>query len=203
MFSQRGRISSSTLEDLGHLFLDDPLHTLRQFRIVEVLRDPAEGLRRPLRAEKVHLDPGDAVLRFDHLGHVVDRAVAHHAVQIGGVGILELADRRVPAETCNQRDAAPLQQLLDHEGVAADVVLTQHVDAELFRRLGVVAADNMFQQPIVRDMVPGRLAYPLVAFATESEDVDPELFLHLGATAWTSSPISPTGQVEKTAIDLG
>ena len=60
--------------------------------------------------------------------------MAHHHVQVGHVGVLELGHRRVAAEGGHQVDAAALEQLFQHEGVAADVVLAQHGHVELARR---------------------------------------------------------------------
>ena len=68
----------------------------------------------------------------------------------------------------------------------------------------VVLADHMLEDLVVGDVVAGRLADALVAFAAEGEDVDRRASpSSRAATAWTSSPIRPTGQVAKTAIALG
>ena len=43
----------------------------------------------------------------------------------------------------------------------------------------VVQADDVFEHAVVGDVMAGGLADPLVAFATEGQDVDAKLLLHL------------------------
>ena len=45
--------------------------------------------------------------------------------------------------------------------------------------VGVVESDDVLEQLVVGDVVTGRLADPLVAFATEPENIDAQLLLHL------------------------
>ena len=71
------------------------------------------------------------------------------------------------------------EQVLDDEGVAADVVLAQQVDLELASSRRVVQPDDVLEELVVGDVVSGRLADALVALATEAEDVDAQLLLHL------------------------
>ena len=77
-----------------------------------------------------------------------------------------------------QVDAAALEELFQHEGVAADVVLAEHGHVELALGRRVVQADDVLEQAVVGDVVPGRLAHAAVALATEGEDVDAEFLLH-------------------------
>ena len=53
------------------------------------------------------------------------------SVQIRRVRIRQAVIVRVAAEGGDQLDAAAREQIFDHEGVAADVVLAQQVDLEL------------------------------------------------------------------------
>ena len=146
--------------------------------ILEVSGDFPQRFGRAAGADEVHLEPRHAEPLLDHVGHVIDRAVAHHAIQVGHVGVLELLHRRVAAERGHQIDPAPLEQVLEHEGVAADVVLAQQADVELARRRRIVQPDHVLEQAVVGDMMARRLAYAAVSLATEGEDVDAELLLH-------------------------
>ena len=91
------------------------------------------------------------------------------------------------------------------EGVAADVVLAQDVEAELPFLGRFDLADHVGEDLVVGDVVARRLAHALIALATEAEYVDVRVFfLHVPRqTAWTSSPMSPTGQVENMPMALG
>ena len=71
----------------GHFGGDDFLDAGFEFLVVEELRDLAQRLRGGFRADEVHLEPRDAELGFHHLGHVVDRAVAHDDVEVGLVAL--------------------------------------------------------------------------------------------------------------------
>ena len=95
---QRARTSSRTLDHVRHFLGDDRFDAVDQFRIFEILGDLAQRLRRGLRADEIDLDPRDAEFLLHHLGHVVDRAVAHDAVEIGRVGVGELVVAGVAAE---------------------------------------------------------------------------------------------------------
>ena len=122
--------------DLRHLLGDDLLDPVDQLLVAEVLGDLAQRLGGGLGADEVHLDPGDAVLRLQHVGHVVDRAVAHDAVQVGLVGRGELVVGRVAGKGGDIGDPALLEDPVDLEAVAADVVLAQQVDLELVGLVG-------------------------------------------------------------------
>ncbi|KAF5038634.1 hypothetical protein DSECCO2_552200 [anaerobic digester metagenome] len=92
----------------------------------------------------------------------------------------ELVVGRVAGEGGDVRDAAFFEDAVDLEPVAADVVLAQEVDLELAGLLGIVLAHDLAEDLVVGDVVAGRLADALVAFAAEGEDVAvPELGLHL------------------------
>ena len=166
--------------DLGHLLGDDILHAGNELGITEVLGDLAQGLGRGLGADEVHLDPRDAVLGLEHVGHVVDGTVAHDRRQVGLVGRGELVVGGVAREGGDVGDAALGQDAVDLETVAADVVLAQQVDLELAFEGLVLFADHVGEDLVVGDVVAGRLADTLVALAAEGEDIAvPELVLHL------------------------
>ena len=162
-----------------HLPGDDLFHLGGQLGVLEITGDLPQGLGGGLGPDEVHLDPGDAELLFHHLRHVVDGAVAHDQVQVGGVRVGKLIIAGVAAEGGDQGDAAVLEEALDLEGVAADVVFPQQVDLEFAFPHRVVQAHDVLEDAVVGDVVAGRLAHALVALATEAEDVDPQLFLHL------------------------
>ena len=110
----------------------------------------------------------------------------------------------VAAEAGHQGDADVLKEALDLEGVAADVIFPQQVDLELAFLDGVVQPHHVGEDAVVGDVVAGGLTHAFVALATEAEDVESPSFSFISrATAWTSSPMRPTGQVEKMPMALG
>ena len=144
------------------------------------LGDLAQRFGGRLGADEVDLDPGDAVFHLQHVGHVVDRAVAHDAAQIGLVGGGELVVGRVAGKGGDIGDPALLEDPVDLETVAADVVFAQQVDLVLVGLFRLRLADQMGEDLVVGDMVTGRLRDALVALAAEGKDVAvAELFLHL------------------------
>ena len=78
---------------LGHLFGDHLFHARLQPVVFKVLGNPAQRLGRRLGADEVHLHPRNAEALFHHLGHVVDRAVAHDQVQVGRVRVRHACHR--------------------------------------------------------------------------------------------------------------
>src|SRR5208283_436212 len=69
---------------------------------------------------------------------------------------------------------------VDLEAIAAYVVLSEHVYAELaFFRRCLISPNDVLEYAVIGYMVSRRLADSLVAFATESEDIDTELLFHL------------------------
>ncbi|KAF5033836.1 hypothetical protein DSECCO2_602530 [anaerobic digester metagenome] len=168
------------LLDLKHLLFDDLLDAVDEFLVLEVGGHAAQRLGRGRGTDEVDLDPGDAELGFHHLGHVVERTVAHDGVEVGLVGDAEGIHRGVAGEGGDQGEAALLQDALDLERVAADVVLAEDVDLELaLDRRFVIGADDVLHDLVVGDVVAGGLGHALVAFAGVGEDGDAELFLHL------------------------
>ncbi len=139
----------------GHFLGHDRLGPPDQLRVVEIPRDLAERLGRGRRPDEIHLEPGDAVFLLDHVGDVVDRPVAHDHVEVGGVGVLEALDAGIAAEGGHQGDAAALQQVFEHEGVAADVVFAEHAQAEAAGPHRVVSPDHVLEQLVVGDVVAG------------------------------------------------
>ncbi len=161
----------------GHLPGDDRLDLLRQLGVVKIFGDLPQGLGCGLSPDKIDLDPRNAELGFHHLGHVIDGAVAHDEVEVGGMGIGKIVIAGVAAEGGNQRDAAVLEEALDLEGIAADVVFPQHVDFELAFPHRVVQAHHVGEDAVVGDVVAGRLTDAFVALATEAEDIAIAKFL--------------------------
>ncbi len=102
------------------------------------------------------------------------------AFRSAGMGRGKLVVGRVAGEGRDAGDAAFLEDPVDLEAVAADVVLAQQVDL-VFAGLGrIVFADDMAEHLVVGDMMAGRLGDALVAFAGEGVDVAvAELFLHV------------------------
>ena len=68
-----------------HFLRDDFLDAVRELLAVEEFGDLAQRFRRGLRADEIHLDPRNAELLLHHLRDVIDRAMAHHAVELDGV----------------------------------------------------------------------------------------------------------------------
>jgi len=165
----------------GHLLGDDFLGAVDELFVAEEFCDLAQRLGRLLGADEVHLDPRDAELRLHHLGHVIDRAVAHDDVEVGGVALADLLVADVARERRGDVDAALLEELVDLPGVATDIVFAEDVDAEL-RLVGLVEqTDHVLKHAVVGDMVAGGLGDALVAFAGEAEDVDPKFLLGFAA----------------------
>ena len=165
----------------GHLLGDDFFGAVDELFIAEEFCDLAQRFRRLIGTDEVHFDPRDAELRLHHLGHVIDRAVAHDDVEVGRVALADLFVADVARERRGDVDAALLEELVDLPGVAADVVFAEDVDAEL-RLVGLVEqADHVFEHAVVGDMVTGGLGDAFVAFAGEPEDVDPKFLLGLAA----------------------
>jgi hypothetical protein len=130
--------------------------------------------------------------------------VAHDQVEIGHVRAGEVVVAGVPAEGRLQGYAALLEDAVEFEGVASDVVFAEQIDHELAFLALVVESDDLLEDLVVRDVVARRLADALVAFAAEAEDVDLRMRASASrATACTSSPMSPTGQVEKMSSARG
>ena len=92
----------------------------------------------------------------------------------------ELIVGGVAAECGHRGDPAFFRYPVDLEAIAAYVVLSEHVYAELaFLRDFLFKPHDVLEYAVVGYVVARRLAYSLVALATESEDVDPELLFHL------------------------
>jgi len=97
--------------------------------------------------------------------------VAHNAGQVRGMGPGELVVGGVAGEGGRQGDPALVQDALDLEGVPADVVFAQQVDAESALRLPIPLPDHMAEDLVVGDVVPRGLGNALVPLAAEGEDV--------------------------------
>ena len=95
------------------------------------------------------------------------------------MGIGKLVVGRIAAEGGDHGDAAVIKDAVDLEGVAADVVFAQQVDLVFAFLDVVIESHHVGENAVVGDVVACRLAHALVALATEPENIDPELFLHL------------------------
>ena len=191
------------LDHFRHFLGDDCLDTLDQFRVFEVVGYLSKRLCSRFRPDEIDLDPGDAELGLHHFRHIVDRAVAHDGVEIRCVGVGELVVCGIAAEGGDNGDAAVIHDAVDFKRVPADVVLAEQVDLVLAFFDVVIEANHVRENTVVGYVVARGLAHALVALATEPENVDPELFLHLSGYGCTSSPMSPTGQVAKMLMALG
>jgi hypothetical protein len=181
---------------LGHLLGDDLFHAVDERAVAEVLGDLTQRLGRGGRADEVHLDPRDAVLGLQHVGHVVDGPVAHDGVEVGLVGRGELVVGRVAREGGVVGDAALLEDAVDLEAVAADVVLAEQVDAVLAGLVGIVLAHHVAEYIWLLAMwCPADWDTPLYPSQEKAKTLQsPNLAFIFRATAWMSSPMSPRGR---------
>ena len=97
-----------------------------------------------------------------------------------------------------KRSSAQVEDALDLEGVAPDVVLPEEVDGEGMVHGRVVLADHVLEEAVVGDVVPGGLGDALVALAGEPEDIDAQLLLHLPGHGVDIVPDEPdrAGRIE-------
>ncbi len=93
--------------------------------------------------------------------------------------LAKLVDRGISAKGGHYSDAAVVEYAFYFKSVTADVVLTEQVDLEFAVFDVVIETHDVGENTVVGNVVAGRLAYALVALATEPEHVDPQLFLHL------------------------
>src|SRR5208282_6323380 len=162
----------------GHLLRDHFLHAVREFLALEILGDLPQRFRGGISADEVDLEPRDPEFLLHHLGHVIDRAMAHDRVELHDVRPAYLVVTYIAAQRSDDLDAAFLEQRVDFPGIAADVVLAQDIDCKLGVVGRVIASNHVFEHAVVGDVVAGGLADPFVTFATESEDVDAKFLLH-------------------------
>ena len=86
---------------------------------------------------------------------------------------------RIAAESGHKGDSAGFQDAINFKGVSADVVLAEQVYPVFALLRGVIEPHDMGEESIVSYVVSSGLTHALVTFATEREDVDSKLFLHL------------------------
>ena len=153
--------------------------TLAQFRVFKIVGDLAERFCRRFGPDEIDLDPRNPVLGLHHFRHIVDGPVAHDGVEIRGMGVGKLVVRGIAAEGGDNGDAAVIQDAVDFKGIAAYVVFAEQVDLVFAFFDVVIEAHDVRENAVVGNVVPRGLADALVALATEPENIDPELFLHL------------------------
>ena len=163
-----------------HLFSDNLFNLVDKLLFAEVAGNLAQRLGRGLGADEIHLDPWYAVLGLHHVRHIVDGAVAHNRIEVRGMGGDKLVIGGVSGKGRDAGDPAFLEDPVNLETVATDVILTQQVDLILARFHLVILTDKMAKNLIVGNVMPGRLADPLIPFTGKSEDITvPEFFLHV------------------------
>ena len=60
------------LQHWRHFFGNHLFHAVFQFLIAVIFGNFAQRFRARFRADKIHFNPGNAVFRFHHFGHVVN-----------------------------------------------------------------------------------------------------------------------------------
>ena len=70
-------------QNIRHLFTNNLLHGSNELLITEVFGDLAQRLGCGIGTDEIHLDPGNPVFGLQHVGHIVDGAVAHDRVEVG------------------------------------------------------------------------------------------------------------------------
>ena len=144
--------------------------------VVEQLGQLPQALPDLGGTEEVELDPGDAVLLFHHLAHVVHGAVAVDHVQLDLVGRRDLLHLAVAGPDRLDVEAALLKQRLGGPGVAADVVLADQRDVVGADRLREFAGlDDVVADGVVGDVVPQGLGNAAETLAVTGDDRDVQL----------------------------
>jgi hypothetical protein len=106
---------------------------------------------------KFTLIHGMPIFFLHHLREVIDRAMAHHAVELNRVRLGDLRIAHVAAQGRGEVDAAFAQQRVNFPRVTADVVFAENIHVEL-RLVGlVVQADDVFEHAVVGEVMAGGL----------------------------------------------
>jgi len=165
----------------GLVFIDDGLHDrviLGNYpfhicldSIVKALGDCAQTLSDLGRSEEVELQPGDAVLLFHHLAHIVHRAVTVNKVQFNLMGCGNLFQLAIPSPGSLDVQTDFFQQRRGCPDVAADVVIADQRDVIGAGWFGKLAGfDDVIADCVVGDMVTERLGNTTETLAVTGND---------------------------------
>jgi len=163
------------------VFIDNGLHDRLVFGnghldlvldgLVETRADCPQTFPDLGRAEEVELQPGDAVLLFHDLAHVVHGTVAVDQVKLDGMGGSYFFQFAIAGPDRFDIEADLLQQRLCTPHIATDVVIADEGDIVGALRFGkLTGTDNVVANGIVGDVVSQRLGDTAEPLAVAGDD---------------------------------